>query len=63
MPLTLPVWPDAAEVLGIGRTTTFDLIRKGTFPIRVLRLGKKMRVSRADLLAYLGETNNVVDAA
>lgn len=63
MPLTLPVWPDAAEVLGIGRTTTFDLIRKGTFPIRVLRLGKKMRVSRADLLAYLGETNNAAHAA
>lgn len=56
MPLTMPVWPDAAQVLGIGRTTTYELIKRGEFPVRVLHLGKKSRVSRADLLAYLGES-------
>nr|WP_284985534.1 helix-turn-helix domain-containing protein [Arthrobacter sp. fls2-241-R2A-172] len=56
MPPTLSVWPDAARALGIGRATAYDLIKRGEFPIRVLRLGRKFRVSRADLLTYLGES-------
>lgn len=56
MPLTMPVWPDAAKVLGLGRSVAYEMVRSGTFPCRVLRLGGKIRVSRADLLRYLGES-------
>ncbi|WP_190274497.1 helix-turn-helix domain-containing protein [Kocuria sp. UCD-OTCP] len=53
-PPTLPLWPDAAHELGIGRSTAYELVRTNQFPIRVLRLGKKILVSRADLNRYLG---------
>ncbi|MFI7496242.1 helix-turn-helix domain-containing protein [Kocuria sp. M4R2S49] len=52
-PATLPLWPDVATVLGIGRSTAYELVRTGEFPIRVLRLGKKLRVSTVDLDRYL----------
>lgn len=61
MPATLPLWPDAARTLGIGRSCAYELVRTGEFPIRVLRLGKKILVSRADLNRYLGiDANNAV---
>lgn len=63
MPLTMPVWPDGARVLGIGRSTAYELIRRGEFPVRVLKLGAKYRISRADLLRYLGEAQSEAGAA
>lgn len=56
LPLTMPMWPDAARILGMGRSTAYELAKRGEFPVRVLQLGTKKRVSRADLLNYLGET-------
>lgn len=56
LPLTIPLWPHAAEILGMGRSTAYDLAKRGEFPVRLLRIGNKYRVSRADLLRYLGET-------
>lgn len=56
--LALPVSFDlmvAARALGMGRTLAYDLAKRGTFPTRVLRLGNKYRVTRADLLRELGE--------
>jgi transcriptional regulator with XRE-family HTH domain len=44
----------AAQALGIGRTKAYEMARLGTFPIRLLRMGKRHRVSTADVLAYLG---------
>ena len=63
LPLTLPLWPDAREpdepaaapILGMGRSKAYALAKRGEFPIRVLRIGGSYRVSRADLLRYLGE--------
>ncbi len=55
LPPTIPLWPDAAGILGMGRSTAYDLAKRDQFPVRLLRLGCKYRVSRADLLAYLGE--------
>ena len=62
--LALPVTVDivtAGRCFGIGRTKAHDLARKGEFPCRVLRLGVKYRVTRAELLRALDiETDPVV---
>lgn len=55
LPLTMDL-VSAGKILGIGRSTTYELVRQDKFPVRVLKLGNKFRVSRADLLAYLGES-------
>lgn len=58
LPPTFPVQV-ASRVLGIGRNRTYELIRAGAYPVRVIetdggRFGARYRVSRADLLRYLG---------
>jgi excisionase family DNA binding protein len=55
--LALPVAMDlvtAGRALGLGRTLAFELARAGEFPVPVLRLGTRYRVTRADLLKTLG---------
>jgi len=47
--------PTAASILGIGRTPAFDLAKTGDFPVRLLRLGRRVLVPVADLLAILGD--------
>jgi predicted DNA-binding transcriptional regulator AlpA len=44
----------AASILGIGRTLAYDLARDGDFPVPLLRLGRRVLVPVAALLAYLG---------
>ena len=44
---------EAAAVLGIGRTLAYDLALRGEFPVRVLQLGRKRLVVRAQLEAFL----------
>jgi hypothetical protein len=44
----------AAAILGIGRTLAFDLIKHDQFPVRILRLGRRLLVPIPDLLRYLG---------
>ncbi len=34
----------AASILGIGRTLAYDLVRTGHFPVRLLRLGRRVLV-------------------
>ena len=46
--------PTAAAVLGVGRSAAYELIRCGTWPTPVLRLGKLIRVPTAPLLELLG---------
>jgi predicted DNA-binding transcriptional regulator AlpA len=61
--LALPVSVDlmvAARALGMGRTLAYDLAKRGQFPVRVLRLGNRYRVTRADLLRTLGVTESEV---
>ncbi len=53
----LPVVVDlltAAAVLGIGRTTAYELVRTGRWPTPVLRLGRRFRVPTAALRELLG---------
>ena len=55
--LALPAAVDlvtAGRALSLGRTTSYDLARRGEFPVPTLRLGNQYRVRRADLLALLG---------
>ncbi|WP_440902162.1 DNA-binding protein [Actinosynnema sp.] len=44
----------AGRALGIGETKTRELARSNAFPVRLLRVGNRYRVSTADILAYLG---------
>jgi excisionase family DNA binding protein len=47
--------PTAARVLGIGRTMAYELVRTGTWPSPVLRVGRLVKIPTASLLAVLGE--------
>jgi hypothetical protein len=60
LPATFPVQV-ASRVLGISRNRTYDLIHAGRYPVRVIetdggRFRVLYRVSKYDLLAYLGAT-------
>ena len=45
----------ASKILGVGKNKTYALIEAGEYPVRVLPIGgTRFRVSRVDLLAYLG---------
>jgi hypothetical protein len=44
----------AAQVLGIGRTVAYELVRTGAFPTPVLRVGGQVKIPTAPLLDLLG---------
>ncbi|MGD3111465.1 helix-turn-helix domain-containing protein [Streptomyces sp. YGL11-2] len=44
---------DASRALGVSRAKGYDLIRRGEFPCRVLRIGRSTRVVTASLLRVL----------
>lgn len=44
----------AARLLGIGRTTAYQLVRADAWPTRVLRLGRQIRIPTAQLLELVG---------
>jgi predicted DNA-binding transcriptional regulator AlpA len=44
---------DAALVLGIHRSTAWDLYKKGEFPVPVLRVGHSLRVAKIQLERFL----------
>lgn len=53
----LPVVVDlvtAATVLGIGRTTAYEMVRTGRWPTQVLRLGVRIKIPSAALLELIG---------
>ncbi|MGW7706320.1 hypothetical protein [Streptomyces sp. NPDC054771] len=55
--LALPAAVDlvtAGRACGISRTTSYELARRGEFPVPLLRLGAQYRARRVDLLALLG---------
>lgn len=41
---TVPLWPDAAQILGIGRNVAYDGAKSGQIP--TIRIGKRILVSR-----------------
>lgn len=52
-------WPatcsveDASNALGIGRSFGYDLVKRGEFPVRVIKAGSRLRVSTAHLVRLL----------
>lgn len=45
--------PTAAEVLDIGRTLAYELIRRGQWPTPVLHVGRLIKIPTAPLLRLL----------
>jgi hypothetical protein len=50
--------PTACAALGIGVNLGYDLIRRDDFPVRVFRLGRRLVVPTADLMATLGRASS-----
>ncbi|WP_372407555.1 helix-turn-helix transcriptional regulator [Streptomyces luteireticuli] len=46
----------AGRALGLKRSTTYVLAKRGELPVRALRLGRAYRVVSAELLEILGVT-------
>lgn len=55
LPLTLRV-EDLMPILGIGRNTAYELVRSGQ--IKSLRIGRKIRIPKAEVLAFLNRDPN-----
>lgn len=55
LPVAFPLWPTAGKAYRISRSQLYDLARRDELPFPVLRVGKRLRVTRADLLRSLGE--------
>jgi predicted DNA-binding transcriptional regulator AlpA len=49
VPILLTV-PEAAKVLGIGRTLAYELVRTDTWPTPVIRAGKLIKIPSRPLL-------------
>lgn len=62
--LNLPVAVDldtANRALTIGRSTGYQLAKRGEYPVKVLRLGNAYRVVTAELHRLLGVGEEAVD--
>ena len=53
LPPTVPLQV-ASRILGIGRDHGYELARSDTYPVRVLKSNGRFKVSKFDLLTYLG---------
>lgn len=53
LPVSVDV-PTAGKAFGISKLTAYRLAQTGDFPVPVIRVGRKMVVSQASLLAALG---------
>lgn len=62
LPLTIDV-PTAGEFLGLGRTASYELVRRGKWPTPVIQLGHLLRVPSAALAALLSAQAEPVDPA
>ena len=51
----------AADVLGIGRSMAYELIKAGELP--AVRIGNSLRIARADLEAYVARLQQERDQA
>jgi excisionase family DNA binding protein len=45
---------EAADILGISRSTAYESVRTGTFPVPVIRIGRRLVISRAAIELVLG---------
>jgi hypothetical protein len=54
LPAAFPFDPVVPAAFGISRSAAYRALAAGELPIHPLRLGRKLIVKRADLLAALG---------
>jgi hypothetical protein len=52
----------AGEVLGIGRTVAYELVRTNLFPTPVLRVGRQFKIPTAYLIDLLGLSTEAATA-
>jgi hypothetical protein len=50
----------AAEVLGVGRTVAYELVRTDRFPTPVIRVGHQIKIPTAYMLDLLGLSTDPV---
>ena len=46
--------PEAARMLGVGRTLAYQLVREGQWPTPVVRVGRLIKIPTRPLLEFLG---------
>ena len=51
---------EAASLLGLGRTTAYKLVRVGTWPTPVIRIGRLIKVPTAPLRELLAPASSAV---
>lgn len=44
---------EAGRLLGLGKTKTYELVAAGEFPVPVLTIGRRQKVSRRQLFAFI----------
>ena len=54
-PATVPV-PVAATAFGLSRSHAYELVTRGEFPARVIKVGRRYRVVTASVLRVLAES-------
>jgi excisionase family DNA binding protein len=50
--LTLTLWPEVAEILGLSKMSAYNAAKRGEIP--TIRIGKRILVPTADLRRMLG---------
>ncbi len=46
--------PTAGQILGVGRSCAYELVRNGQWPTPVLHLGRLIRIPTAPLIELVG---------
>jgi len=59
--LTMTI-PEVARALGISRGLAYDLARRDALPIKVIKLGRRMVLSRKAVEELLGKKTGVVQS-
>ncbi|MFF5992601.1 hypothetical protein [Prauserella flavalba] len=59
-------WPATVDVvtagkaLGLGRNASYDAVRQGEFPVRVIKIGHRYRVVTSELVSLLDTASEAV---
>ena len=59
-PDDIRAWPATVDVVtafrafGLGRDAAYAVVKRGTAPVTVLRVGRRLRVTRASVMTALG---------
>lgn len=54
---------EAAKVLGVHRSTAWELYKRGEFPVPVLQIGHRLRVTKHHLRSFLLGANHPDEGA